>query len=266
MSIDISGLHFSYGEKKVLRDVHLCIEARETLSILGPNGAGKTTLLNIIAGLAKPDAGSIVYDGKPSTQLDLRQMALLMGYVPQMIVPAFDFSVIDYVVTGVAPHLGTFERPAKAHYDTAMQAIIDMGVGHLAEVSYRQISGGERQQVSIARVLAQKPAYILMDEPTAHLDYGNQLRVLKTIKRLSESGFGIVFTTHNPDQALLLGGKTAIINRHGELRHGDSQAMIDEEALSALYGVRLTITTGETTGRMVCYMPDLEEANDYGCI
>ena len=258
MSIEIKGLFFSYGDKKVLHDVALSIEEAETLSILGPNGAGKTTFLNIIAGLSKPDAGSIVYDGKPSGQLNLRQMALLMGYVPQMIVPAFDFSVIDYVVTGLAPHLGTFSRPGKAHYERAMQAITDMGIAHLAETSYRQISGGERQQVSIARVLAQKPAYILMDEPTSHLDYGNQLRVLRIIKRLSANGFGIVLTTHNPDQALLLGGKTAMINRRGELRYGNSQDLIDEGALSELYDVPLHITSEKLTGRKICYMPDLE--------
>jgi len=259
MSIEISSLCFSYGEKKVLRDVDLRIEPAATLSILGPNGAGKTTLLNVIAGLSKPGAGSILYDGRPSGRLSLRQMALLMGYVPQMIVPAFDYSVIDYVVTGVAPHIGVFARPGREHYDTARRAIDEMGIAHLAEKSYRQISGGERQQVSIARVLAQAPAYILMDEPTSHLDFGNQLRVLTTIRRLSENGFGVVFTTHNPDHALLVGGKTAIINRQGELCYGDSTELVREDILSDLYGIRLRIAADEDTGRQICYMPSLSD-------
>ena len=263
MSIEIAGLYFSYGEKNVLRDVNLRIEPKETLSILGPNGAGKTTLLNIIAGLAKPGSGSIIYDGKSFARLSLRQMALLMGYVPQMIAPAFDYRVLDYVVTGVAPHIGLFERPGKEHYDRAMRAIQEMGIAHLAEKSYRQISGGEQQQASIARVLAQEPAYILMDEPTSHLDFGNQLRVLKTIKKLSENGFGIVFTTHNPDQALLLGGKTAIINRHGELCYGNSLELIQEDILSELYGIDLTIASDENTGRKICYMPSLAESEGF---
>ncbi|MCL2167272.1 MAG: ABC transporter ATP-binding protein [Clostridiales bacterium] len=259
MSIEIRKLHFSYGDHEVLRNLDLRIEPAEVLSILGPNGAGKTTLLKMITGLAKPASGAIVYDGRPRERLNLRQLAQLMGYVPQMIMPTFDFRVIDYVVTGVAPYIGTFERPGRTHYEKARQAIAEMGIGHLTEKSYMQISDGERQQVSIARVLAQEPSYILMDEPTSHLDYGNQLRVLQIIKRLSERGFGIVFTTHNPDNALLLGGKTAILNRRGELSYGNTLEMIREETLSELYGIRLTITTEESTGRSICYMPSLAE-------
>ena len=258
MSITIQNLSFSYGDKKVLRDVSLQVEPMEAVSILGPNGAGKTTLLNLMAGLEKPGSGSITYDGAASGRLTPREMALFLGYVPQTIEAAFDYRVIDYVVTGCAPRMGVFERPGKAHYAAAMQAIEEMGIGHLAETSYRQISGGERQQVSIARVLAQAPTYILMDEPTSHLDYGNQLRVLKTIRRLAKSGFGIVYTTHNPDHALLLGGKAAIINRQGELVFGDSAEMLQEEALSTLYGIQLAIGQGEGEGRRVCYMPSLD--------
>jgi len=259
MSIDIVNLNYSYGAKQVLRDVSLSINAAETLSILGPNGAGKTTLLNIIAGLLIQPPHSVVYDGKLFKHLSPRQMARLIGYVPQLIVPAFDYSVLEYVVTGCAPQIGTFQRPSQAHYEAAMQSIREMGIEHLTEKSYRQISGGERQQVSIARVLTQCPAYILMDEPTSHLDYGNQLRVLKTIRRLSENGFGVVFTTHNPDQALLIGGKTAVIDRYGCLTWGNSGELINEKFLSELYGIRLCISNLESTDRKVCFAPGLND-------
>lgn len=257
MSIEISNLDFSYGDKRVLCNVHLSIKQSETLSILGPNGAGKTTLLNIIAGLIPPSDGSIIYDGQPFKNLELRQMAMLVGYVPQVLMPTFDYSVVDYVVTGCAPRIGTFERPGQKHYDVAMRAICEIGIEHLAEKSYRQISGGERQQVSIARVLAQSPMYILMDEPTSHLDYGNQICVLQTIKQLAERGFGVVFTTHNPDQALLVDGKAAIIDRQGNLTSGDSREMIEEKHLSELYGTRMCIANIENMGRKVCFAPSL---------
>jgi len=258
MSIEINNLNFSYGARQVLRGISFRIDPKESLTILGPNGSGKTTLLNILTGLIAPPPGSsIVYDGKPLKGFNPRQMALLVGYVPQTIIPAFDYSVIDYVVTGCAPQIGTFARPKKKHYDLAMQSICEMGIEHLSEKSYKQISGGERQQVSIARVLAQCPAYILMDEPTSHLDYGNQIRVLNTIKRMSQNGFGVVFTTHNPDQALLLGGKVAIIDRQGSLIFGNSHELISETVLSELYGVQLRITNLESTGRKVCFAPDL---------
>jgi len=228
------------------------------LAILGPNGCGKTTLLNVIAGLLPPSSGSVLYDGRSYRDLGIRELAHIVGYVPQTIVPAFDYSVTEYVVTGCAPQIGTFSRPDQKHYEAAAQAIDRMGVGHIAEKSYGQISGGERQQVSIARVLAQSPAYILMDEPTSHLDYGNQLRILQTIKQLANNGFGVVFTTHNPDQALLIGGKAAIIGRDGRLTSGYSRELITEALLSDLYGIRLRIAKVDEPGRRICFAPSLD--------
>ena len=254
----------AYGKKLVLRDINLSIAPSRTLSILGPNGAGKTTLLNLISGLIKPPPNSISYNGKQYNGYSPRQMAALVGYVPQLIVPAFDYSVIDYVVTGCAPQLGAFQRPARPHYEAAMKSLLELGIEHLTEKSYRQISGGERQQVSIARVLTQSPEYILMDEPTAHLDYGNQLKVLNTIKRLGENGFGVVFTTHNTDQALLAGGRTAVIDRNGHLQTGDSGELLSETFLSELYGVTLRVSTLENRGRNICYAPNLGDDCRYG--
>jgi len=262
MSIEIINLDYSYGAKQVLRGINLRIEPNATLTILGPNGSGKTTLLNIVTGLLAPPSGSVVYNGKPSKGFKPRQMAQLVGYVPQTIIPTFDYSVVEYVVTGCAPQIGTFGRPKEEHYEAAMRSIRDMGIEHLAEKSYKQISGGERQQVSIARVLAQCPEYIFMDEPTSHLDYGNQIRVLNTIKRMANSGFGVVFTTHNPDQALLLGGKVAIIDRQGRLVIGESEELVEETALSELYNVRLRISNVENQSRKVCYAPGLDDGGD----
>ncbi len=257
MSIKINNLRVQYDEKVILEQINLEIEQGEVLTILGPNGAGKTTLLNTIAGLLKQSAGEILYNGKKEKEISTRELALLLGYVPQTIESTFDFSVLEYVVTGCAPKIGTFARPSKEHYDTALEAIEQMGITHLANQSYRQISGGERQQVSIARVLAQKPAFILMDEPTSHLDYGNQIRVLKLIQELKEQGFGVMFTTHNPDHALLLGGKVAVINKEGGMKTGEIKDIITEEFLSELYQTTLKVGQLENGGRGICYVPSL---------
>ncbi len=256
MSINVKGLAFSYGQQAVFADVDLAIERGETLSILGPNGAGKTTLLNAIAGLIRPNAGEIRYDGRPA--LTALERARSIGYVPQTIHPAFDYSVLDYVVTGCAPRIGAFSRPKDEHYQNALAAIDDMGIRHLADKSYRRISGGERQQASIARAIAQRPAYILLDEPTAHLDFGNQIRVLHTIRRLADEGFGIVLTTHNPDHVLLLGGRVATIDRGGRLRSGDSHEMMEAAFLSELYGTELRTTRPDDAKRTICFAPGLQ--------
>ncbi|MCL1913945.1 MAG: ABC transporter ATP-binding protein [Eubacteriaceae bacterium] len=259
MSIEISALRFSYSNIEILKGINLTIEPGATLSILGSNGSGKTTLLNIIAGLLAPAGGNLLYDGKPMAEFAPEAMARIVGFVPQTIIPAFDYSVLEYVVTGCAPYIGTFGRPKSVHYDIAMEAIFEMGISHLANKSYRLISGGERQQVSIARVIAQKPAYILLDEPTSHLDYGNQARTLNTIKKLANDGYGVVFTTHNPDQALLVGGKCAVLGRDGRLASGGSLELISKELLASIYNINVDIARFGDKGRQVCFIPQLDD-------
>jgi len=160
--------------------------------------------------------------------------------------------VLSYVVTGCAPRLGTFEKPKKEHYEIARQALEQMNIAHLAGKYYTQISGGERQLVSIARALAQRPKVILMDEPTAHLDYGNQIKVLKIIKKLAAEGYAAVITTHNPDHALLLGGEVAALNFNGQFTFGSSKTVIREDFLKSLYGVDLRLHHIPSIGRNVC--------------
>jgi len=249
-------LHYSYTpDRMILKDICFRFKSGEIVSILGPNGAGKTTFLNCLANLVPLDKGEIFIDDKNIKKIPPREVAKVIGYVPQIIVPSFDFSVLEYVVTGCAPHMGTLSRPKQEHYDIAMEAIKRMGIEKLTNRSYSQISGGERQQVSIARALAQRPAFILMDEPTAHLDYGNQIKVLKTVRSLKEEGYGVILTTHNPDHALLLQDQVAILDRNGVLSTGLSTDVLKEQNLSELYGTELKLFYEERLGREVCAAP-----------
>ena len=249
-------LHYSYTpDRMILKDISFRFRSGEIVSILGPNGAGKTTFLNCLANLVSLDKGEIFIDDKNIKKIPPREVAKVIGYVPQIIVPSFDFSVLEYVVTGCAPHMGTLSRPKQEHYDIAMEAIKRMGIEKLTNRSYSQISGGERQQVSIARALAQRPAFILMDEPTAHLDYGNQIKVLKTVRSLKEEGYGVILTTHNPDHALLLQDQVAILDRDGILTTGLSTDVLNEKDLTELYGTELKLFYEEGLGREVCAAP-----------
>ena len=114
-----------------------------------------------------------------------------------------------------------------------------MQIEHLAEKSYAQISGGEQQLVCIARVLTQAPDFILLDEPTSHLDFGNVIRTLKIIKQMQNKGFGLIMTTHNPDHALMMDGKTLIMKDCGNFIFGETKKIVTEERLRKLYGIKL---------------------------
>ena len=258
--LEARGISYAYpGGKPVFRDISLAIHPGEVVCILGPNGAGKTTMLNCLANLNPVSDGGIYINGQNISTLSAKEVARSVGYVPQMILPSFDFSVLDYVVTGCAPRMGTFEKPKAEHYEAAMEAIRDMGIEYLTEKSYMHISGGERQQVAIARALAQKPQFILMDEPTAHLDYGNQIKVLITIRRLVSQGFGVLLTTHNPDYGLLLGDKIAVLGRDRKLQFGQADDILTEELLTSLYRTPLKLIDEDLVQRKVCIAPRLED-------
>ena len=259
MIYEVKNLTFSYpnSERKVLDNASLTLKAGEVLCILGPNGAGKTTLLNCMAGLLAPKEGSITLCGKELKHMSTREIAQTVGYVPQLHTPSFDYRVLDFVLMGHAPKTGMFSRPSKEAEEMCMEVLRSMNLEHLAEKSYIEISGGERQQLLIARSIVQQPKAILFDEPTAHLDYGNQHRVLKRVRQMADSGYSVVITTHNPDHALLLGDKAAIVEKNGTITQGNSREIITEERLCKVYDTDLRLMYIEELGRTACLVPEL---------
>ena len=259
MIYEINNITFKYpgSERKVLDDASLSLEKGDILCILGPNGAGKTTLLNCMAGLLKPQSGDIKLQGKNLKEMSEREIAKTVAFVPQLHTPTFDYSCVDFVLMGRAPQIGVFSRPTQEEEEMCLKVLTEMGIEHLAFKSYMEISGGERQQLLIARAIVQEPEVVLFDEPTAHLDYGNQHRVLEKIKRMAADGYSVVITTHNPDHALLLGDKAAIVSRDGHIVQGDSSEILTEELLTEVYGIDLKIQYLETIGRTACLVPGL---------
>ncbi len=256
---EVENISFRYPgyERDVLKGVSLCLHKGEILCILGPNGAGKTTLLSCMAGLLKPASGTVRLCGRDLREMSEKEIAKLTGFVPQMHVPAFDYRVIDFVLMGRAPHTGLFSRPSAAEEQQCREVLENMGLSHIADKSYLDISGGERQQLLIARAIVQSPEAILFDEPTAHLDYGNQHRTLRRIKQMASEGYSVVITTHNPDHALLLGDQAAIVSKDGTVVQGSSSDILTEEKLSEVYGMDIRIRYIEELGRAACLVPGL---------
>ncbi len=259
MILEVKDLCFSYHKKEpVFRDVNFSLDQGETLAILGPNGAGKSTLLNCLANLLTPTGGEIRQYGKNIRELRLRETARILGYVPQTHTPAYGYTVRDFVVMGRAPYLGMFQKPSEADYALADDVIHSLNIEKLADCPYTEISGGERQQASIARAIVQQPQVIMFDEPTNHLDYGNQLRMIKMMKDLSGQGYAVIMTTHMPDHAILLGGKAAILDHDGKLLTGPAEEILKEDTLKRIYRSDLHIMYLEQLGRKVCVAGKLE--------
>lgn len=253
MILEVQDLEFSYHHgRTIFKDVNFSLDHGEILTILGPNGAGKSTLLNCMTNLLTPSSGKVLLEGKDIRQIPLKEVARVIGYVPQTHTPAYGYTVRDFVVMGRAPYLGMFQKPSEADYALVDQVLDTMNISKLADRPYTEISGGERQQASIARVIVQQPKIIMFDEPTNHLDYGNQLRTIRMVKELADKGYAVVMTTHMPDHAILLGGKAAVLDRDGCLTVGASADILQEPLLRKIYESDLHILYLEELGRKVC--------------
>lgn len=253
MILQVKDLSFSYDKKRtIFHDVSFSLDKGEVLSILGTNGAGKSTLLNCIANLLKPQNGDILLNEHSIKEMSMREIAKVIGYVPQVNLPTYAFTVRDFTVMGRSPYIGPFGSPSKRDYEIADEALTRMNIYHLRDKLYTEISGGERQQVTIARALTQQPQIILLDEPTAHLDYGNQFRVVQMIAQLANEGYALIMTTHNPDHAIILNGKVAILDKKGVLGVGQAAESLNSETLSNLYGLDIKTVYDPDAKRNIC--------------
>ena len=259
MIYELHDLHFSYrpGAPEVLQGVSLDLAEGQLLTILGCNGSGKSTLFGCVMGILKPQSGSIALCGEDLTKLPPRTIASRVGYVPQSHTPAFDYTVFEFVLMGCAARVGLLSHPGAEERCRAEEAIERMGLRSLRDRPYTELSGGERQMVTIARAIAAHPRAILFDEPTSHLDFGNQIRVLRVIRSLSADGYAVVVTTHDPNHALLLGGQTALFTGKGQVALGSPETLLTEERLSALYGAELKLRYMDELERSVCLYPKL---------
>jgi len=259
MIYEIQDISFSYpaSDKPVLRGLSLAVGEGDIVTILGRNGAGKSTLLGCMLGILKPQGGTLTLAGREISHMSEREIASIAGYVPQSHMVSFGFSVMDFVLMGCASRIGLFSKPGGREREDAEASLRELGIEGLADKPYTEISGGERQKAAIARAIVSKPRIVLFDEPTAHLDYGSQILVLRIIQGLSRKGYAVVITTHNPDHALLLGGKAALLDNGGKLIAGDAGHVVTQENLSRIYQSDVRLEYIESIGRMACIYANL---------
>ncbi len=243
MSIEIDHLDFAYGKRPVLHDICLSIPDATLVNVLGPNGVGKSTLFRCILGLNARFAGTVLVNGKDIKKLSIRERAREISYIPQSHAPVYDYDVLDVVLMSTGADLGMLRSPGPRHRCRALDALERVGIAHLAERTYTQISGGEQQLVLIARALAQNAKTIIMDEPTSALDYGNTVRVLSCVKQLAREGMSIVQSTHQPDQAFLYSDKTLVLHEGRVCAFGDPKDVITDKLVSTIYNVDVEVNS-----------------------
>lgn len=246
-------LTIGYPGHIVGRDLDVALATGEVLALLGPNGGGKTTLLKTLLGLLVPKSGDIALDGKPFSALSPRERARIIAYVPQVHTGTFAFTVETIVLMGRTAHTNLFSKPSAHDHDVSARALDRFGIAHLRERPYTEISGGERQLVLLARALAQEPQFIVLDEPTASLDFGNQGKVLAEMRALAVSGHGVLFTTHDPNHARRAADRAFLLRDGRKLAEGPVGAVLDKPQLEALY--RAAVETITDAGGNTAFLP-----------
>ncbi|QAR33514.1 ABC transporter ATP-binding protein [Geovibrio thiophilus] len=235
--IEVSGLHFGYSRKKsVLNGVSFRVGKGEIVNILGPNGCGKSTLIKLILGFMHAESGVISINGRDIRSIGRKRLASLVSYVPQMHSGVFSYSVLDVVLMGRVS-MSPWYKYKEEDYEYAQRALTRLNLSHYAERPYLHLSGGERQLVLIARALAQKAEYFIMDEPVSGLDYGNQFLLLQVIKELSQEGLTVILTTHHPEHAVFLGGRSLLIKNGEVMGDGPSEDTINANCVCSLYNM-----------------------------
>lgn len=234
----------------IFENINLEINKGDIICILGPNGTGKTTLLKTLNGINKINNGTIKIKGENINHLTYKEISQTIGYIPQSHNPSFPFTVMDVVLMGRTPHLKLSQTPSEKDIKIAEKALKDIGIENLKNKPYTNLSGGERQLVFLARVLSQKPELLILDEPTSHLDFGNQIKLLEILEDLSKQGLAIIMSSHFPDHAFLASNKVAIMKNKTFLDMGKPDDIITEENLEKTYNISVKIIKVEN--RKVC--------------
>lgn len=242
--IEIKDAAFSYdGKRTIFEHINFRVEEGEIFCIIGPNGCGKSTLIDCVLGLNKLKTGQILIGGRPMESLKPRELAEHVAYVPQGHKTTFAYTVLDVVTMGRTYAARMFAPPGEKEREIARDALKEVGLEGFEEREYTKLSGGELQLVIIARAIAQQSRLLIMDEPTAHLDFTHELTVMEIIARLvRDKKISIIMATHFLNQAYYLENagvntKVALINDGNFAQVGTPSQVLNTENLERTFNI-----------------------------
>lgn len=241
MKLQVENLAGGYGKKEILRGVTFDLHAGEVLCVLGPNGCGKSTLLKLLLRFLPVTGGRIMLQGQDTNKMDRKTLAQYFSYIPQSDRMMFPYTILEMVTMGRSCHIGRWRTPSKADAMLAFEALEKVGIHHMAGTLYTMLSGGERQLVLIARALCQNTGILIMDEPTASLDFANQQLIMKAVKTSVEEGRSVIMTTHSPSQPFSIATKVLLLSRGNTVGWGCPRSVLTNESLEEVYGIPMDV-------------------------
>jgi iron complex transport system ATP-binding protein len=256
--LEVTGLRCGYGRKntvEIVRGASFSLDVDEFVCIIGANGCGKTTLLKAVMGLLPVIGGRVSVQGMDIISMSERERAQRFAYIPQAHTPPFPFAVADVVMMGRTPYINRLARTTETDRLVAYQALELLGITHLSDTAYTRLSGGQQQLVLIARALTQQADILVMDEPTASLDFGNQQLVLSRMRRLSRMGKAVLMVTHDPDHALMCADKVIVMEKGTVIASGPPADCISSEMMQRIYRTTvcvLDVAVSEQRSERVC--------------
>jgi len=253
--LEVTGVSFSYGTKPVLVDISLTLSRGSVLCLLGPNGCGKSTLQGCIMGTLKGVSGSVMLDGRYLNSYRSRELASLISYVPQSHKKTFPYKVSEIVLMGRTFSYGMFSSPGANDEILALEALEKVGMADFADRRYTELSGGELQLVLIARALCQNAPLMLLDEPTAHLDFKHELDVLSILAKLVlEENLTILVASHSLNHSFYfesegIDTRVALMHKGRVIRTGKPADVCSRDNLFNVYGIESRVMAFRESGK-----------------
>ena len=243
MLLQLQNVSGGYGKGDIVKNVSCEADEGDILCLAGPNGCGKTTLFRLIMGSIPLSGGRILIDGQDHLKLSPRELANRIAYIPQYHSPVFSYTVLDVVLIGRASHFSAFDSPKAVDRDAAFEALYKVNALELANKKYTSLSGGQRQLALIARAICQSAKILVMDEPSASLDYANQQLLMDVIKDLASRGYCIIMSTHSPEHPASAGTRVLMMKQGSMAAFGSPEEVITPENLQAVYGIEMDVVT-----------------------
>lgn len=251
MSLRAHGLTFAYGAREVVKDLSFALHPGEVLGIVGPNGAGKSTVIKLLTRVLLPSAGEVLLDGVSTRRMSRLALARRVAVVPQAGELPLAFCALDLVMMGRTPHLGFLAPETERDYAIVERAMRRTDTWPFRDRQLGELSGGERQRVLLARALAQEPRYLLLDEPTSHLDLKYQVEVLRFVRREVATGLGALVVLHDLNLAARLSDRLLILHQGCRVAEGPPAEVLSEARLREVYRTDVAVFADPASGAPV---------------